>query len=137
MRRLRKQKTEQERNDNVTEAAKALKEGELELINQYTRQELNEDEVYAFSIVLCDNEIDRDSERFSVQSLQKLSELFVGVTGLYDHEVKNRVRGSSPVRWKIPAAKPRTVCRMSDLPRVPILRKTTSPCRLSRQLKAV
>ena len=89
MRRLRKQKTEQERNDNVTEAAKALKEGELELINQYTRQELNEDEVYAFSIVLCDNEIDRDSERFSVQSLQKLSELFVGVTGLYDHEVKS------------------------------------------------
>ena len=66
-----------------------LKKGELELINAYTRHELTKDEVYAFSVVLCDNEIDRDGERFSVQSLQKLSELFVGVSGLFDHETKS------------------------------------------------
>ena len=38
---------------------------ELEQINKYTRRELKEDEVYVFPVVLCDNEIDRDGERFS------------------------------------------------------------------------
>ncbi len=63
--------------------------GELELINRYTRSPLGEDEVYAFSVALCDNEIDRDYERFSDDSLQKLSELYVGVTGITDHDPKS------------------------------------------------
>ena len=58
---------------------------ELDLINNYTRKPLTEDEVYVFSVVLCDNEIDRDYERFTVEALEKLSELFVGKTGIFDH----------------------------------------------------
>ena len=65
-------------------------EGEMELINKYTRRLLSEEEVYAFPVVLCDNEIDRDSERFSDEALEKLSELFVGVTGIADHNPTSR-----------------------------------------------
>ena len=58
---------------------------EMELVNLYSRKELSLDEVYLFSVALCDNEIDRDFEMFSVESLEKLSELFVGKTGIIDH----------------------------------------------------
>ena len=58
---------------------------ELKLINGYTRRELSKDEVYVFSVVLCDNDIDRDGERFTVESLFELEKLFVGKTGIFDH----------------------------------------------------
>lgn len=58
---------------------------ELELINGYTRRNLNADEVYVFSVVLCDNDVDRDGERFTVESLFALEKLFVGKTGIFDH----------------------------------------------------
>ena len=32
----------------------------LDKINKFTRRELTEDELYTFSVILCDNEIDRD-----------------------------------------------------------------------------
>lgn len=38
---------------------------ELEQIHQFSRKELTAEEVYTFSVRLCDNEIDRDGERFS------------------------------------------------------------------------
>lgn len=38
-----------------------------------------------FPVVLCDNEIDRDGERFTVPALEKLAELFVGKTGIFNH----------------------------------------------------
>ena len=58
---------------------------ELGLINAYTRRELSADEVYVFSVVLCDNDVDRDGERFTVESLFELEKLFVGKTGIFDH----------------------------------------------------
>ena len=66
---------------------------DMELINKYSRKELSQDDVYTFSVVLCDNDVDRDHEHFSVDALEKLSEMFVGVTGIYDHEpsAKNQV----------------------------------------------
>ena len=54
----------------------AVNKSELELINTYSRRELKEDEVYVFSVVLCDNDVDRDFERFTVESLEKLCKLF-------------------------------------------------------------
>lgn len=57
----------------------------LELINAYTRKPLKADEVYIFSVVLCDNDVDRDGERFTVESLFALEKLFVGKTGIFDH----------------------------------------------------
>lgn len=62
----------------------------LEKINGFSRKTLTADEVYAFPVILCDNEIDRDDERFSVEALQKLAELFVGKTGIFDHNPKGQ-----------------------------------------------
>lgn len=58
------------------------------MINRYTRRPFAEDEVYVFSVVLCDNDIDRDFERFTVEALFQLEKLFVGKTGIYDHNPK-------------------------------------------------
>lgn len=60
---------------------------DMVLINQYTRRQLSKDEVYIFSLVLCDNDIDRDFERFTVESLFELEKLFVGKTGIFDHNM--------------------------------------------------
>ena len=57
----------------------------LEKINRFTRRAFTEDEIYAFSVILCDNDIDRDGERFSDKALEKIAELFVGKTGIFDH----------------------------------------------------
>lgn len=62
---------------------------ELELINRYTRKTLTEDEVYRFTLTLCDNEVDRDLERFTPEALQELAKLFCGKTGLFDHSCKS------------------------------------------------
>lgn len=59
---------------------------EMELVNRYSRRELSADEVYLFSVALCDNDIDRDYERFTVESLFELEKLFVGKTGIIDHD---------------------------------------------------
>jgi hypothetical protein len=48
----------------------------LKLLNQFTRRELTEEEVYIFDVILCDNEIDRDFEKFSLSALKTLQELF-------------------------------------------------------------
>lgn len=58
---------------------------ELRQINTYTHRELSAGEVYVFSVVLCDNDIDRDNERFTVESLFALEKMFVGKTGIIDH----------------------------------------------------
>ena len=63
--------------------------GDMEKINLYSRRELTEDEVYIFTASLCDNDIDRDFERFSVSALYELAELFVGKTGIADHSMKS------------------------------------------------
>ena len=52
--------------------------GDLEKINAYTRRELRAEEVYVFNVLLCDNDVDRDGESFTVPALQKLAELFLG-----------------------------------------------------------
>ncbi len=58
---------------------------ELAMINRFTYKELSADEVFTFSVNLCDNEIDRDGDCFEDSALEKLSELFTGVTGIFDH----------------------------------------------------
>ncbi|MDR2687404.1 MAG: hypothetical protein LBB75_06600, partial [Oscillospiraceae bacterium] len=62
---------------------------DLALIHRWTRRELAADEVYVFQANLCDNEIDRDGERFTRAALEKLAELLVGKTGLFDHSGKS------------------------------------------------
>ncbi len=60
----------------------------LERIQQFSRSPLTEEEVYLFDVILCDNDIDRDLECFSDAALQKMQALFVGKTGIFDHDPK-------------------------------------------------
>ena len=59
---------------------------DLEQINTLTRRALKAEEVYTFAVRLCDNEIDRDMERFDEDTLEELGKLFVGVSGVFDHQ---------------------------------------------------
>lgn len=63
-----------------------LTAADMEKINQYTRRPYGPEEVFTFSMVLCDNQVDRDGERFPVASLEKLRELFLGKTCIFDHQ---------------------------------------------------
>ncbi len=75
--------------DGYVRKSGAAETGEMEKINQYTRREYAPEEVYTFSLVLCDNEVDRDFERFSTSALEKLQKLFLGKTCILDHERKS------------------------------------------------
>lgn len=66
-----------------------MEDNQLTKINSFTRRSFSADEVYVFDVILCDNEIDRDSERFSHEALLSLKELFVGKTGISDHNPKS------------------------------------------------
>ena len=59
---------------------------ELAYINQFAKTELTEEQVYVFSVRLCDNDVDRDFERFDTAALERLGELFVGKSGIFDHQ---------------------------------------------------
>ena len=74
----------------VIPAPENVSDEDIKLINKFTKRELKKDEVYVFSMILCDNEIDRDYERFTNESLEKLSNLFVGKTGILDHDAKSK-----------------------------------------------
>ena len=63
---------------------------DIGLINQYALKELKPEDVMCFSLVLCDNEVDRDMEQFSVKSLEALSKMFVGKTGIKNHSWDTR-----------------------------------------------
>ena len=76
---------------NITKTALALQQAEgvspeeLELINTWSKKPLTAQEVYVFSVRLCDNEVDRDFERFPAQTLEALAPLFLGKSGIFDH----------------------------------------------------
>ena len=67
-----------------------ITEKELEEIGKFTRKDITEQELYTFPLILCDNEIDRDGEKFTAESLEKLAELFVGKTGIFDHNASSK-----------------------------------------------
>ena len=66
-------------------AALEVTEAELRAINKYAMAPLMAEDVFVFRAVLCDNEIDRDFERFSLKALQQLQKLFLGKTVIKDH----------------------------------------------------
>lgn len=61
---------------------------DMKKIGQFSRREMSADEVYIFNVDLCNNDIDRDFEKFSVATLNQLAEYFVGKTGIFDHSMK-------------------------------------------------
>lgn len=81
---------------------------ELELINTYTRRTLTAEEVYVFTVVLCDNDVDRDGERFTVESLFALEKLFVGKTGIFDHNPSAKNQTARIISCKVENVASRT-----------------------------
>lgn len=59
---------------------------DIEIINQFAVKELRPEDVFCFNIHLCDNDVDRDNERFTDNALKQLAKLFVGKTGIMDHD---------------------------------------------------
>jgi hypothetical protein len=62
---------------------------DIEKINAFTVSPFDEEELYIFSVVLCNNDIDRDNEKFSVEALKQLAKLFTGKTGICDHSMRS------------------------------------------------
>ena len=58
---------------------------DMDLINRLAKTALTPEQVYTFAVRLCDNEVDRDWERFDTSALTALSRLFVGKSGIFDH----------------------------------------------------
>lgn len=75
--------------DKILKAAQvgrqALDEAELALINKQSLRELSADEVFTFRMAACDNQVDREYERFTDAALDELAPLFVGKSVLIDH----------------------------------------------------
>lgn len=74
--------------EGYVEKSLAASSSDIEKINQYTRREFSEDMFYIFSVVLCNNDIDRDFEKFSLNTLKQLADMFIGKTGIFDHSMK-------------------------------------------------
>lgn len=74
----------------IRKAAETVSSGaptaaQLEAINALAKTRLNGEQVYVFSLRLCDDRIDRDGERFDTGALPGLAKLFLGKTGILDH----------------------------------------------------
>ena len=58
---------------------------QMEAINAYAKAKLEPEQVYVFALRLCDDQVDRDLERFDTAALPELAKLFIGKTGVVDH----------------------------------------------------
>lgn len=63
-----------------------LNEGEMALINAQAMRPLTEEEVFTFKLAACNNQVDRDHERFTDGTLEEFAGMFVGRPILRDHE---------------------------------------------------
>ncbi len=81
---------------------------DLALINGLAKAELTAEQVYVFALRLCDNEVDRDFERFDNQALERLGELLAGKSGIFDHQWSARGQTARIFRTEVvrePAAR--------------------------------
>lgn len=63
-----------------------LDEGEMAHINAQSLRPLAAEEVFAFRLAACNNQVDRDIERFTEATLAGFAEIFVGRPVLLDHK---------------------------------------------------
>lgn len=63
-----------------------LTDADLAAINKYALEPLTADQVFVFKSVLCDNEVDRQYERFTLKALGDLKKQFLGKTVIKDHD---------------------------------------------------
>ena len=74
----------------IKKASEAVSSGtptavQLAAINAQAKAQLSGEQIYVFSLRLCDDQIDRDFERFDTAALPALAKLFIGKTGIVDH----------------------------------------------------
>lgn len=76
--------------EQIMKAARLLKaeatEEDLALISAQALRALAAEEVYTFRLAACNNQVDRDLERFTERTLETLAKLFVGRPVLLDHK---------------------------------------------------
>ena len=65
-------------------------EKDIEKIKSFARRKIDQNEIYTFSMVLCGNDIDRDCEAFTKDSLITMAKLFQGKTGILDHKASSK-----------------------------------------------
>ena len=75
----------------IKKATQAVSSGiptaaQLEAINGQAKAALTAEQVYVFSLRLCDDQVDRDAERFDTAALPILAKMFIGKTGITDHK---------------------------------------------------
>ena len=83
---------------------------DMKLINEHTLKTLTKDDVFCFSVILCDNDIDRDFERFDENSLKTLEKLFVGKTGILNHSMKSEDQNSRTYKTQLITDATRKTC---------------------------
>ena len=83
---------------------------DMKLINEHTLKTLTKDDVFCFSVILCDNDIDRDFERFDENSLKTLQKLFVGKTGILNHSMKSEDQNSRTYKTQLITDVTRKTC---------------------------
>ncbi len=74
---------------------------DMKLINEHTLKTLTKDDVFCFSVILCDNDIDRDFERFDENALKTLEKLFVGKTGILNHSMRSEDQNSRTYKTQV------------------------------------
>lgn len=67
-------------------AAAEISEEVMDKINRLTLRELTPDDVFTFRVIACDDQADRDFERFTPECLEGLAPMFVGRSVLFDHD---------------------------------------------------
>ena len=104
---------------NITKTARGIQESglpdreQLEEINRLTRRPLTAEEVYVFALRLCDNQVDRDNERFSPKTLEELAPMFVGKSGIFDHNWSARGQSARIFRTQL-VQEPEVLTRAGD-----------------------
>ena len=71
--------------EKFVSVTKSAGEIDLAAINRFSRKELTAEEVYSFTVRICDDQVDRDLEQFSHSCLTTLAKMFVGKPFLFDH----------------------------------------------------
>lgn len=66
-------------------AAAAISQEDMTAINAQAKVPLTQEDVYVFRCEACDDQVDRDCERFTLNALHGMAKLFVGKTVISDH----------------------------------------------------
>lgn len=77
--------------EEICETSVVLKAGgpddsELALINAQALRPMTAEEVFTFKLEACDNQVDRDFERFTDRALEQMAKLYVGKPVIQDHK---------------------------------------------------